>query len=489
MNRILNCSLLMIFFWSYTPAQTIPLRDSIEVALNSNLNKSIAHCFFFGKHHRDLWNMPVKIKTLNFDDSGFTILREGGSRETYNVRLTDSLGRQFVARSVIKDLSKALPEHLRHSLAADVFTDLMSANHPFGPLMVPPLAEAAGVLHSHPSLFAVTGESDSHKKFWSNEGTIVMLIEERPDESWAQNSLYNYADKVVGTEYYINKRLNDNDYVTDAELYLRTRLLDLLIGDWSRHEDQYRWAVRDSLGKKFFQPIPRDRDHAFYKFNDGLINKISLLMIPKTVTFTRKIGKVKHLHIVGDMLDMMILTSLPKPLWDSIIYDVKKSLTDSIIEHAVAQLPKEIYLTEGEKYVRYLKARRDQLPGAGKELYKLIFNHANIIGTNKNEIFKIKRLNRNETLVEVFKKDDDNKPGDLLYTRIFISDETSSIKIFALEGEDRIEFSGAEKGIRIKIYPGPGSDNLEIKKAHKVSVSDTHDYNYSQFVLRQQMQK
>ncbi|MDQ3050745.1 MAG: hypothetical protein M3Q95_07665 [Bacteroidota bacterium] len=487
MKRILVSSFFIIFYWSFTLGQQVPANDSLVVAVNADLKKGMVHRFFLGKHYRNLWSTPVKIKTLNFEESGFTILREGGSRETFNIRLADSLGRQYVARSVKKDLTKALPEHLRHSIAAIIFSDLMSANHPYGPLMVPPLAKAAGVLHSRPRLFAIEGESNVDKNFRSDDSTIVMLIEERPDESWSQTALFNYAEKVVGSEYYLNKRLNDNNSVTDAELFLRTRLLDLLIGDWSRHEDQYRWAVCDSGGKKYFQPIPRDRDHAFYKFNDGLINKISLLMIPKTVTFNKKIRNVKNLHVVGEMLSKMILTSLSKSRWDAIVYEFRNSITDSIIEQAVSQLPIEIYRQEGEKYIRHLKSRRDQFPDVGEELYKLIFNHASIFGSNENEIYRIKRLNRKETLVEIYQQGDDNLAETLLYSRIFSSSETSTINLFAMEGEDRIEFSGTQKGIRLIIYPGPGTDILEIEKARGVKVIDTHDYSYSQFVLRQQM--
>jgi len=41
-------------------------------------------------------------------------------------------------------------------------------------------------------------------------------------------------------------------------------MLDLLIGDWDRHEDQWRWKVEKTKKKNIYSPIPRDRDQVFY---------------------------------------------------------------------------------------------------------------------------------------------------------------------------------------------------------------------------------
>jgi hypothetical protein len=35
----------------------------------------------------------------------------------------------------------------------------------------------------------------------------------------------------------------------------------MLLGDWDRHEDQWRWSeFEKENGEHYFRPIPRDRD-------------------------------------------------------------------------------------------------------------------------------------------------------------------------------------------------------------------------------------
>jgi hypothetical protein len=50
-------------------------------------------------------------------------------------------------------------------------------------------------------------------------------------------------------------------YIDEAE-YIKARLFDMLIGDWNRNEDQWRWGEYKKK-KIVYKPIPRDRDQAF----------------------------------------------------------------------------------------------------------------------------------------------------------------------------------------------------------------------------------
>ncbi len=481
---------ILIFGFDFTcRAQSTSLHDSVIIAANADCNQNFVQRILFGKHYRSLWKTPVAIGKLNLEQSGYKIIKEGGSRETFNLRITDSLGRQFVARSIKKDLTKALPIHLQKSIVRKLFRDLMFANHPYGPLIVPPLAEAAGVLHSNPLLFLIDADSTVGSEYKNDSTSLMILLEERPDDTWSREPIFNYASKIVSSESYLDNIFNRNNTSTDAELFLRTRMLDLFIGDWSRHEDQYRWTLKDSNDVKFYQPVPRDRDHAFYKFNDGLINKISLLLIPKTVTFGKKIKNVDDLNLVGAMLGKIILTKVSRQRWNAIIEDVKISLTDDVITKAVSRLPEEIYALHGEKLISHLKSRRNHLSGTGKTFYKLIFTKPNVIGSNEDEIFKINR-SENETHVQVFGKRNDGHQVILLFDRIFYTEETRQIKIFGLEGNDTIEISGTNKGIKLEIHPGPGIDNVVIDEnlSKRIEVEDEHDYNFTQYFLKKELQ-
>jgi hypothetical protein len=56
----------------------------------------------------------------------------------------------------------------------------------------------------------------------------------------------------------------DNDNSVDSSEFFRARLLDLFLGDWDRHEDQWRWADTKKGSEKKYFAVPRDRDQVFH---------------------------------------------------------------------------------------------------------------------------------------------------------------------------------------------------------------------------------
>ena len=67
----------------------------------------------------------------------------------------------------------------------------------------------------------------------------------------------------------LNHRYAEDDHFIDQLAFARARLLDLLVGDWDRHEDQWRWAkFKQDDDIKLYRPIPRDRDNVFF-WSDG----------------------------------------------------------------------------------------------------------------------------------------------------------------------------------------------------------------------------
>jgi len=97
------------------------------------------------------------------------------------------------------------------------------------------------------------------------------MIEEHTSEGHDIGS-FGYAKKIESTNNLIKKLRKDEDYQIDAPTYVRARLFDMLIGDWDRHVDQWRWAqFKDANGKKVFKPIPRDRDQPFSIMGDGAL--------------------------------------------------------------------------------------------------------------------------------------------------------------------------------------------------------------------------
>ncbi|HXR80628.1 MAG TPA: hypothetical protein VN763_06905, partial [Saprospiraceae bacterium] len=109
---------------------------------------------FLGKNYRAAWAQEILVPVfdLGTQNGGLKVLQKGGGMQTLSLRLEDSTGREFVLRSVEKFPEKAVPEIFRKTIIQSLVQDGISASHPYAALVVPPLAQAAGIYHTNPKL-------------------------------------------------------------------------------------------------------------------------------------------------------------------------------------------------------------------------------------------------------------------------------------------------------------------------------------------------
>ena len=154
-----------------------------------------------GKDYRTLWTTPVRVPFLDPDTfaGGLSVLREGGGLSTESLRLRGRDGREYVFRSVDKDVTPSIPDDLVNTVAHDVVQDLVSAKHPAAAVVVPPLLDAVGVLHATPRMVVMPDHpflGEHREQFRGRLGQI----EERPtadDEDPAPD--FAGAEDVEGT--------------------------------------------------------------------------------------------------------------------------------------------------------------------------------------------------------------------------------------------------------------------------------------------------
>jgi hypothetical protein len=184
--------------------------------------------------------------------------------ESKSLRLIDKAGLEWVLRSVEKTPDKLLPENLQGTFAVDWVGDEFSGQHPYSALVVPPLAEAARVPHANPVIGIVADDPalGEYRKIFAG---LMCLLEEREPGGPSDNTLKMESNLI---------RSYDSRF--DGDLFLRARMLDLLLGDWDRHEDQWRWLVSKDGKSRAYQAVPRDRDQVFH-VNEGLFPSIAAL--------------------------------------------------------------------------------------------------------------------------------------------------------------------------------------------------------------------
>ncbi|QNH60491.1 hypothetical protein [Hymenobacter sediminicola] len=440
------------------------LTDStVQIAAGPQYQRSGLHTFFWGKHYRDLWALPVTVPVLNLRTvvpGGLTPVREGGSFQTKNLRLVDRNGVQYVLRSVDKDATKALPEGLQNGPIGRLMKDQTSVINPYGAYVVPRLARAAGVYHTNPRLVYV-GDDPGLGEYRQGFANALYLLEERPEGDQSTVASFGNSARVESSRKVFTNLMTNPQFRVDARRYLRARLFDMWLGDWSRREDQWRWAsFEGSGGGVRYHPIPRDRDHAFFKFNDGLFTHMIGWVKSNYQTFEEKIrlSDVEGLNRAAQPMDKSLLVYLSREDFRQIADSLQKQLPDPVIREALAIWPKEVYALAGQEFEHKLSQRRNQLPAVADKFYALLARNIELPGTDQPERFVLDSPNAQQVRVRVYQLGA-SRPDSLVGQRTFSTTETSTLKLFGLGGNDIFEFRALPPtGITVGLYDGAGQD-------------------------------
>lgn len=438
------------------------ISDSVTVIPGPEYKAGWLHSVLFGKHYRDLWTTPIRVPVLNMTTfaGGLIPLKQGGGYQTKSLRLQGADGRLYAFRSADKDPKKILPLELQETFAADVVQDQISSSNPAAALVVDVLADALGVLHPKPRMVLLP-DDERLAEYRETFAGILGIIEDYPGDGPDGTPGFAGSKKIVSTISLYERLEKDNDNVVNPEAMLTARLLDMFVGDWDRHIDQWRWARFEEDGKDVWYPIPRDRDQAFAQF-DGFLPNISAKAITQFEHFEETFNDITSLTFSGRFVDRRLLVSLDKEEFLRIAADVRKKLTDEVIEEAVLRLPPEFYAQRGEWLVRALKNRRQGLMKAAERYYELLSDYVDVHFSDKGELVNVTRLDGGRVEVAAFKQ----KSGKEIYRRTFDCTETSEIRLYLHGGDDRCIVKGDVSGsILVRVIGGGGDDEL-VDESH-----------------------
>ncbi len=158
---------------------------------------------------------------------------------------------------------------MRQTFVAWAQQDQISGIFPMAALVVAPLLESVGLLHSDPTL-VVMPDDPRLGEFRDEFRGLLGFIEERPDEGPDGEPGFAGSTRVISSERLFERLEEGPDNRVAAEDFLRARLMDMFVGDWDRHPDQWRWAGFEDGDHLVFRPVPRDRDWALARL-DGFI--------------------------------------------------------------------------------------------------------------------------------------------------------------------------------------------------------------------------
>lgn len=468
--------------------QAIPdYKDStVTVAANPEYDKAgWLTSMIAGTHNRYLWSVPVEVPVLDIGsiDGGLTPTKVGGTGQSTTLRLEAEDGREYVLRSVDKQAGRIWEDELKDTFAHDIAQDQFSIIHPYGAFIIPELADAAGVYHTNPKLYYVP-DDPRLGTFADLMAGQLALFEERPDDDMSHTESMGRSKKVLGTRQLIQQIDADIDHRVDQYSFVRARLFDMLIADWDRHSDQWRWAGFEPADKKgkIYRPVPRDRDMAFLRMN-GLIPTIGKLnFFYQYQDFRPGYGNIKGLTQNALGQTRRFTNELTKEEWLAVADSMQNQLADQAIEKAVNNWPAGVYETDGKRTIETLKSRRNKLVEVAADYYRLLYEVVDVAGSEKHEWFIIERLNDRETKVTVEKRTREGAFRKVVYERTFNRDETKEIRLYGLSGADQFDVRGNfNNGIKIRIIGGPGpdtfNDSTKVSGRSRARIYDTKTGN------------
>lgn len=448
---------MLILLPFVVPAQTAPQADSVVAAIAPEYNDvSGLHRWLFGENYRPLWAVPLKIKVfhLSREKGGLTILQKGGGLQTKSLRLRDASGKEWVIRTIQKYPERGLPANLRATIAKDILQDQVSGAHPFGALTVPPMAGALQIPHSHPEIVYIPDDT-ALGPYRADFANGVFLFEEREPID---------AEDTDNTEKTQRKLQEDNDVRVDQQTVLRARLLDMLIGDWDRHEDQWRWQKQKTKKETLYTPVPRDRDQVYHN-PDGLFPWIvsHQWLKSKFQGFHESIRDINGFNFNARYFDRYFLNQLSGQDWKNAIAYMQQQLTDSLITAAVHRMPDTVFAMSGPHIIRMLMARKKTLAKDAMHYYRFLARDVDIPASDKRDLFSIQYNKGGEVAVTINKISKSGETAQVMYQRHFLPGETHEIRLYGLGGDDVFSVTGSTPSpIKVRMIGGDGVDSFAV---------------------------
>jgi len=478
--KILNTFLLFFLITTTLFSQTEEQKEFITVIPGEEYEAGWLYEFFFGEHWRYIWTTPIKVEVLDLEnfDGGIAPIKRGGGQQTKSLRFKSKNGQIWKFRSVDKDPSKILPPDLQETFADDIVQDQISTANPMAPFVVSTFLNAVGLIEAKPKLVFLT-DDEKLGEFRQEFGGMLGFIEIHPTEGDNGEPGFNGAIDVKGTYKLLNYLEEKRSQKINSRVFLTARLIDILLGDWDRHMDQWRWVKYNENERECWYPIPRDRDQVFSKY-DGIFPFIAAYLVPPFNNFGYDYPQMEDLTWNGRHLDQRVLVELDKTTWDSIATLVQTKITDEVIEAALNELPPKSYSMSADELRDKLISRRDKILNASNEFYQLVNRYVDVFCSTKDDYVEVERINDKNTEVKVYRRDKDTgeKKGEPLFHKIFDNEITIDLRIHLNDGDDIAVVKGeCDFSPLVRIIGGNGKDELKdesIVNGYFLSITPFH---------------
>jgi len=442
-----------------------------------------------GERYRKYYGTEITAPTVNLDTlfGGLKPVRKGGGHQSKSLRLRHENGKEYVMRALrkVSELylqAMAFPDQyvmddLEDTFLQEFLQDFYTGSHPYAPFTIGSLSDAVGLYHTNPVLYYIP-KQPALEDYNIDFGDALYMIEEHAGDGHGDLKSYGYSDELIGTDDMLDKLRDDEKYTVDSELYLRARLFDMIIGDWDRHVDQWRWAEfdkKDAKGK-IYRPVPRDRDQAFSIMGDGLFMKLATRIIPGLRLmegYDEDIRSVKGFNSSPKtyVLDVALLDRTKKEQWLQQAEYLKKNLTGDVIDRAFKYFPIEVRDNAVDEIKEKLLSRAHNIEKIAEEYFAIINRYAVVIGTDKDDWFTIEYLS-DGVQVDGHRIINGEKKKQF-FSKNFSEKLTKEIWVYGLDDDDRFEVTGNNRSkIKVRLVGGQDNDIYDVKEGSRTRIYD-----------------
>jgi len=460
--------------------------SSIEVSSypKEETDKSAGYRWFWGDHYRYVYGTKIKVPVVTLDNlmGGMTIERKGGGHQTRSLRLIDPKGRNFALRAVNKSAVQFLQsvaftdtyvqDDFRETLTEDAILDFYTSSHPYAAFVIGDLSDAIDLYHTNPVLFYMP-KHEALGKYNEDYGDELYIMEERPDDGFLDVSSFGTPDAIESTSDVLENLRKDEKYQIDEAAFIKARLFDMLVGDWDRHQDQWRWARFDSEDKRVYRPIPRDRDQVFSNYDGALFSFLNTIM-PSTKQFQvydDELKNIKWINLAGIKIDRTFTQTSGREVWLEQAKFIQENLTDAVIDQAFLNLPSEVQDETSNDIKAKLKARRGNLLDIAARYHKHLNDLIVLTGTDKDDYIEITRT-RYETTVKISRiKDGEVQPP--FKERSIVHNDTDEVWVYGLDDDDQFVIKGTGNNpTMVRVVGGQNNDVYTVDGGRKVKIYD-----------------
>ncbi|WGF92234.1 metallophosphoesterase [Aequorivita marisscotiae] len=473
--------------------EVFPQEYTVPIFKQDSINEALFFKTVWGAKYENAYSQPVTAKVASLDTlyGGLHVIQESKGADYNSLLLADKKGNRYrlramgknaleVSRKIVFNDNKAEfseEEKIDIPSIKGQSVNFYTASHPYAIMAIPDMARAIGIFYTTPQLFYVPKQKRLGR-YNENFGDDLYLISIEPSEKSEGEGLFKYPDDVETTDDILIKLRQTGDVAVDEDNYIKSRLFDMLIGDWDREPGHWRWAeYYNRFQKNVYVPIPNNRDNAFSSFEGNVFDITRSLFngsLEKHV-YSENLTDLEWFNKEGVILDRAILKNSGRGQWKYLAKAIQDSLTDAVIEKAFNQVPPEVQDEALQDIKEKLKQRKAKLVEIADAYYSYFSTLQTIVGTDYDELFQITRLPDGKTQVQSFTVIN-GKKSDTLINRTYSHKDTRELWIYGLGGNDTFEVNNeADDLIFVRLIGGHGEDVYTLNAGRRVKVYDYQD--------------